>query len=88
MRRAYFVSIALTFLLAILAGAAFAKKVDLGMAQRVGRVQLGVREERRIPEVPTLERPSITRTRFLEDPETGEVLAYIMDLEPKGFIGK
>ena len=86
MRRAYFVSIALTFLFAILAGAAFAKKVDLGMAQRVGRVQLGVREERRIPEVPTLERPSITRTRFLEDPETGEVLAYIMDLEPKGFI--
>jgi len=86
MRRICSVGAVLTFILVFFTGVIFAKKVDLSMAQRVGAVQLQVRKQIRLTQALPAVEYSIQTVRLLKDTETREVLAYILDLKPKGFI--
>lgn len=56
------------------------------MAQQVGTVQLRVRKQIRLTQALPPVEYSIQTVRLLEDTDTGETLAYILDLEPEGFV--
>jgi len=86
MRKIYFISIILVFFLAIFTRIVFAKEVNLDMVQRVGIVQLQVQKQIRLSKALTPIEYSIRKVRLLKDTPTGEILAYILDLAPKGFI--
>jgi len=86
MRRIRFTLATLIFILASFTGVIFAKRVDLSMVQRVGTVRLLIHQQIRLTQALPPVQYSIQTIRLLEDIDTGEVLAYILDLKPKGFI--
>ena len=86
MRRICSVGAILILILVTFTGVIFAKKIDSSMAQQVGTVQLRVRKQIRFTQALTPVEYSIQTVRLLEDTDTGETLAYILDLEPKGFV--
>ena len=72
-------------------GLLFAKPATVTMVEEVARTHLTVQDEveRKILEkkgIKEYQEHTIADTRELKDGETGEVLAYVLDLEPKGFI--
>ena len=86
MRRICSVGAILILILVTFTGVIFAEKIDSSMAQQVGTVQLRVRKQIRFTQALTPVEYSIQTVRLLEDTDTGETLAYILDLEPKGFV--
>jgi len=86
MRRIRFTLATLILILASFTGVIFAKRVDLSMVQRVGTMRLLVHQQIRLTQALPPVQYSIQTIRLLEDIDTGEVLAYILDLKPKGFI--
>ena len=86
MRKIRSIGAILILVLVTFTGVIFAKKIDLSMAQQVGAVEFQVRKQiRLIQALPAVEY-SIQTVRLLEDTDTGEVLSYILDLKPKGFV--
>ena len=86
MRRICFIGAILVLILVIFAGIIFAKKIDLSMAQQIGAVQLQVRKQVGLAQALSPVEYYIQTTHLLEDTETGEVLAYILDLKPKALL--
>ncbi|MBA7494122.1 hypothetical protein ES702_04695 [subsurface metagenome] len=86
MRRICSVGAILVLILVTFTGVIFAKKIDSSMAQQVGTVQLRIRKQIRLTQALPPVEYSIQTVRLLEDADTGEVLIYILDLEPKGFV--
>lgn len=86
MRKIRSIGAILILVLVTFTGVIFAKKIDLSMAQQVGAVEFQVRKQiSLIQALPAVEY-SIQTVRLLEDTDTGEVLSYILDLKPKGFV--
>lgn len=86
MRRISSIVATLIFIVASFTGVIFAKRVDLSMVQRVGTVRLLIHQQIRLTQALPPVQYSIQTIRLLEDIDTGEVLAYILDLKQKGFI--
>jgi len=86
MRRICSVGAILVLILVTFTGVIFAKKIDLSMAQQIGAVQLRIRKQIRLTQALPPVEYSIQTVRLLKDTETREVLAYILDLKPKGFV--
>ena len=86
MRKVCSIGATLILILVTFTGIIFAKKIDLSIAQQVGAVQLQVQKQIGLAQALSPVGYYIQTTYLLEDTETGEVLAYILDLKPKGFI--
>ena len=86
MRRICSIGAILILILVTFTGIIFAEKIDLSIAQQVGTVQLQVRKQIGLAQALSPAEYYIQTVRLLEDTDTGEALAYILDLQPKGFV--